>query len=78
MSDIRLNKKRNQLIELKAGEQFCPKCRGSGLVPNRKKSLAWTTAKYLTCDKCLGDGKLDWVEIATGKNIMGGVNGNPT
>ncbi|MFW9871520.1 MAG: hypothetical protein ACFFG0_00250 [Candidatus Thorarchaeota archaeon] len=70
MSEVRLNKKKNQLIELKEGESFCSKCNGHGLIlrPKTKRyTLPLTAAKYLTCDKCLGAGKLDWVEKATGK-----------
>jgi DnaJ-class molecular chaperone len=58
------------LIFLKDGEQFCDKCGGWGVVsrtnPNKKVTR-------LTCSKCLGEGKLDWVEKVTGKKAdLGG------
>lgn len=56
------------------GEYLCKKCNGAGLVPrsninfngpvlNRKKIT-------LICSECLGEGKLDWIEKATGKNTQ--------
>ena len=55
-------------IILQEGEQFCPKCKGKGLV--RIKNATSIGAKFsLKCDKCLGDGKIDWIEKVTGKKV---------
>jgi DnaJ-class molecular chaperone len=81
-NDVRFNKKHNMLIELENGEVFCSKCKGRGLVPNRGRRFPspMTAAKYLTCDKCFGDGKLDWIERITGKpktTMMEGTDASP-
>jgi len=66
----RLNRHKNILIELKEGEIFCKKCNGKGLIPNKRRNTPITTSKYLICNVCLGDGKIDWVENVTGKKIF--------
>jgi len=74
----RFNKRKNKVIELNKGEKFCDKCKGKGVVLNRHKALRppYKTIKYLECNKCLGAGKLDWVEEIVGKNPrIGGVDG---
>lgn len=81
--DVRFNKFKKRLISLCSGEKFCRKCNGEGVVSNRSKNfrpLPITAAKYLTCSKCFGDGKLDWVEQVTGKALstMEGKNGTYT
>jgi DnaJ-class molecular chaperone len=55
-------------VEINEGEEICPKCDGKGRVklPNGKGRLYSAT---LNCDKCLGAGKIDWVEKATGKKV---------
>lgn len=64
----RYNKNKKCYVELEEGEQFCPKCDGSGRVPKRNgKYASIRFAAELNCDKCLGDGKIDWIERATGK-----------
>ena len=52
-------------IEIEEGEELCPKCKGKGRVnvPSVVKFYNVT----LCCDKCLGDGKIDWLEKVTGK-----------
>lgn len=68
MKERRFNKYLNSLIIVNEGEQFCKKCRGEGRVPNGPKfRRPFLRATYLQCDVCLGSGKLDWVEKATGK-----------
>ena len=48
---------------LKEGEIICPKCNGTGGIDDG--CLDEDLIK--TCTKCLGDGKLDWIEAAMGK-----------
>ena len=64
MINKRYNINKKQYIELNEGERFCSKCDGSGRVRNRKYGLPIITLK---CDKCLGDGKIDWIEEVIGK-----------
>lgn len=51
-------------VTVQEGEHLCPKCRGKGRVPMKHSKIP---SMLLECDKCLGVGKLDWVEKATGK-----------
>ena len=44
-------------ITLDEGEDFCPKCEGMG---------AKTEIGFYPCHKCLGKGKLDWIEKIMG------------
>ena len=66
-----MNKRYNiyhkKLIKLNDGEMFCPKCDGKGKL--KQTGCYFTTNFVLTCDKCLGDGKIDWIEKATGKQL---------
>lgn len=55
--------KRN--IKLNPGEEFCPKCNGKGKTLMKKDVT-------LTCSKCYGFGKLDWIENAMGKKLPSG------
>jgi len=48
------------MIELNDGEIICSKCDGSGVHYNRMDISTFV------CSKCLGRGKLDWIE-----NIVG-------
>jgi hypothetical protein len=57
-------------MELKEGEQICTECNGTG-----EKSLgSWKDKSgrlsviMTSCKKCLGHGKLDWIEEVVGKN----------
>ena len=53
-------------MKLEKGEIICDKCKGSGISSNKKIPKI----KYF-CPKCLGFGKLDWIENITGsKNNM--------
>lgn len=51
---------------LKEGETICPECKGKGEFPvlTGKGIIRW----YDACEKCLGHGKLDWVEMIVGKS----------
>jgi DnaJ-class molecular chaperone len=53
------------ITTLNEGEEFCPKCKGRGQVPLINIETK-TVRYYLRCSYCLGKGKLDWVEMATG------------
>lgn len=48
-------------IRLKAGDCICPKCGGKGIYP-----VELDDPKE-RCDKCWGEKKLDWIEMAMGK-----------
>jgi DnaJ-class molecular chaperone len=60
--------------KLKKGEIICDKCDGSGCIPKKQ----WTMVDYkhisydwsYKCDKCKGEGKLDWVENVVGKKPL--------
>ena len=49
-------------IELLPGEELCPKCDGVGEIIPAKEHFG-----LQVCDRCFGDGKLDWIEMAMGK-----------
>jgi len=55
-----------ETIELLPGEEICPKCDGVGetLPPDKDDHYG-----VRMCDRCWGDGKLDWIEMAMGKPI---------
>jgi len=46
-------------IELEDGEVICPECKGFGVVK------AWM--RTITCLRCFGTKKLDWIEMIVGK-----------
>ena len=48
-------------LELLEGEMICPKCNGTGVYYNKYDISTFT------CSKCLGEGKLDWIENIVGK-----------
>ncbi len=50
-------------MKLKPGEVICPDCNGTGQSNEKDRS----TITLIGCDKCLGAGKLDWVEVVVGK-----------
>lgn len=60
--DKALNRYLNTYITLEDGEEFCPKCKGSGQVHVRTG-----LGIRLQCHVCSGEGKLDWVEKVVGK-----------
>jgi DnaJ-class molecular chaperone len=45
---------------LKEGEYFCPDCEGAGTETKKKYAVF--------CKRCLGQGKLDWIELIMGKS----------
>ena len=47
---------------LEAGEVICDNCNGDG-------KLSITLGSITVCTKCWGTGKLDWIEVCTGKMI---------
>jgi len=48
-------------VHLEPGEHLCTKCGGRGLYPLNE------TYEKERCDRCWGEKKLDWVEMAMGK-----------
>lgn len=66
----RYNKHLKCLITLEEGEEFCKECNGIGLI-SKKRNMSNIKMKthYLICKKCMGDGKVDWIEKVTGKKI---------
>jgi len=53
---------------LEEGEVLCPQCIGTGKAGTVKEKGKPTYFTELgTCDKCWGDGKLDWVDLIMGK-----------
>ena len=54
-------------MDLKEGEIICDKCRGTGSTKVKRKSKIPEPYYPLTmCLKCLGAGKLNWIENITG------------
>jgi hypothetical protein len=51
-------------IELEPGEEICPHCEGKGEEPGK-----YIEGYRMTCRKCWGEGKLDWIEMAMGKQF---------
>jgi len=62
----RYNTYHKRIIKLNEGEAFCLKCKGKGVVKQFPRTIL-SKEITLVCDKCLGDGKIDWIEKATGK-----------
>lgn len=56
--DIKIGSK----IDLEAGEELCPRCRGMKICsdPNSSEGI-------VQCPTCFGAGKLDWIERVIGK-----------
>lgn len=59
------NSYKRVIIDIGEGEEVCRKCRGKGEVILRTPNYV----RHLCCDKCLGTGKIDWVEKAIGKRV---------
>ena len=67
--------------ELKLGERVCDKCEGKSFLKNVTPPFEFDISfnkepeifkvkeyiKYITCEKCHGTGKLDWIENLVGK-----------
>jgi hypothetical protein len=51
---------------LKEGEVICSRCNGYKFVIDHNRGTLLTDYRIL-CEKCGGDGKLDWVENVVGK-----------
>jgi len=69
----RYNRYSKRFVFLKKGEDFCDKCKGSGLVTrsrSKRNNIHGSTVNTLVCSKCLGSGKLDWLEKAVGKKSV--------
>lgn len=68
MTDLRYNKFKKIHLKLNEGEEFCKTCDGDGMVKSTK-SYPGLIKKHglLLCVDCMGDGKIDWIEKATGK-----------
>jgi hypothetical protein len=49
-------------VKLNPGEEICPNCKGSGEEPGE-----FIEGFKITCSRCWGDRKLDWIEMAMGK-----------
>lgn len=65
----RYNAHKRKFITLNEGEHFCPKCDGKGVISKNHNMTFFGErgALNLVCSKCLGDGKIDWVEEVVGK-----------
>ena len=50
-------------VELLPGEEICPRCDGIGEIHVETRMSIWRRP----CDRCWGAGKLDWIEMAMGK-----------
>ena len=62
-------------MELKEelGETICDRCDGTGVVYTSKsiRYIRNSESKHVkVCPKCLGEKKLDWVEVVTGKKTL--------
>lgn len=57
------NKHLNMFIYIDEGEELCPKCNGKGIVP-LKEVFKTKKVRNLTCSRCYGKGKIDWVQKA--------------
>jgi len=57
------------MVDISEGEIICPKCEGRGtvtkMVPSVVDPKAYVEA-IITCKKCNGDGKLDWIQRVVG------------
>ncbi len=54
-------------MKLEPGELICDKCEGGGSYP--KKFAKLEDPYFSCCPKCLGTGKLDWIEMCMGRAI---------
>jgi len=53
-------------LSLGPGEMICPKCNGTGKPSRVINGMSVYTSIY-SCEKCHGEGKLDFVENVVGK-----------
>ena len=54
-------------LNLCQGELICPDCDGIGAIKSVDNSYPNTVNFSMICPKCKGTGKLDWLEVITGK-----------
>ena len=70
----RYNKFLKSMTVVEKGEELCTQCQGAGLYAPKqaynKYGFPLTKKAMLVCNKCLGEGKIDWVEKATGKRVF--------
>lgn len=53
-------------MDLKEGEIICDKCKGTGSTKiQRNSTMSGPYHPVMMCLKCLGEGKLDWIENIT-------------
>jgi len=66
---LREKMKNRKLAKLGPGESHCPDCGGSGIfkIDDQRDHNKIGIVDHILCDKCLGTGKLDWVEKIVGK-----------
>ncbi len=57
-------------MNLNEGEVICKKCEGEGFTRFTEMRGKHFYPMKMVCDKCGGDGKLDWVEDITGKKEL--------
>jgi len=67
MIEERYNKVKKCLIRLNKGEEWCKKCEGSGSIIYKRGTGMFIDGCSLICNRCKGDGKVDWLEKAIGK-----------
>jgi len=56
-----------EVVELKDGEGICPVCHGYGV---GELTGILNEEHRCVCLKCLGHGKIDWIEKAVGKKDL--------
>jgi DnaJ-class molecular chaperone len=71
--DVYYNYFFKKYIVILDGEKVCSKCKGKGVVLE-KNFFKMDKSMALKCSDCLGDGKLDWVDVAMGKSRPHGAN----
>ena len=53
-------------MDLKPGDIICPDCKGTGY-DLKINDYPFGYKMHPHCDKCNGEGKLDWIEAVVGK-----------
>jgi Zn finger protein HypA/HybF involved in hydrogenase expression len=63
----RKNQNNGLIMDLKPGEVICDECKGRGeVIEPFSESHNSYDCLFMTCPKCKGYKKLDWIEVATG------------
>ena len=66
-------------MRLEPGEVICDKCKGTGHPNNNEIDYKQKDFTFLwVCNKCNGEGKLDWIEAVVGKKKLFSVWGQKT